>query len=99
MSPDIASRSAMDRVRRHLVVRGRVQGVGFRASCARAAADAGVAGWVRNVRDGVEVVIEGDPESVAPVEEWCRRGPRTAVVFAVDATDETPRSETTFEIL
>jgi acylphosphatase len=85
--------------RRRLVIGGRVQGVGFRISCARSAETAGVSGWVRNLPDGrVEVVLEGTGEAVAEVEAWCARGPRMARVTKVDATDEPPGGEKGFEI-
>ena len=76
-------------VRRRLVVRGLVQGVGFRVSVARRAG--GVAGWARNLPDGsVEVVLEGEPEEVARVEAYVREGPRGARVERVEAADEQP---------
>jgi acylphosphatase len=88
-----------DLIRRHLIVHGRVQGVGYRISCARTAQLAGVAGWVRNLSDGgVEVVIEGERASVEEVESWCRRGPRMAMVTSVAASDEQPASESEFSI-
>jgi acylphosphatase len=84
-------------LRRRLVVRGIVQGVGFRVSVARRAH--GVAGWVRNLPDGrVEVVLEGEPETVAAVEAFVREGPRGARVEEVEATDEEPIGLTRFEI-
>ena len=73
-------------IARRLVVRGRVQGVGYRFAMSEAALAEGVAGWVRNRRDGtVEAVVQGDEASVARLIEWCRRGPRGAHVAAVDA--------------
>ncbi|HWC92003.1 MAG TPA: acylphosphatase, partial [Pseudolabrys sp.] len=51
---------------RHVAIRGRVQGVGFRAFVEHEALKRGVAGWVRNRRDGsVEAVFSGAPEAVA----------------------------------
>ena len=71
-----------------MVVKGRVQGVGYRFSCARRAQAAGVSGWVRNLPDGdVEVDLVGEPGPVAEVESWCRRGPRMALVTSVEVTD------------
>jgi acylphosphatase len=86
-------------VRRRLLVAGRVQGVGYRISCAMRAEQAGVAGFVRNLDDGrVEVVIEGAPSAVAEIEAWCRSGPRLALVTKVEAADEPPRGEEAFSV-
>ena len=70
---------------------GFVQGVGFRFAVERAARLRGVAGWVRNRPDGtVETVFEGKPEDVEALVEFCRRGPRGAVVERVDVEEESP---------
>ena len=62
-----------------------MQGVGYRFAMTEAALAQGVAGWVRNRRDGtVEAVIQGDEASVARLVEWCRRGPRGAHVTGVE---------------
>ncbi len=74
-----------DRVIAHLIVRGRVQGVGYRAWLERAALTADVEGWVRNCGDGsVEAVLVGPAETVEALVERCRAGPRGARVEAVD---------------
>ena len=87
-------------VRRRLVISGRVQGVWFRAGCAREAEAAQVAGWARNLPDGrVEVVLEGTIEAVARVESWCHSGPRHATVTAVVGKDETPTGARGFDII
>jgi len=71
--------------RRHVVVHGRVQGVGFRASLAWEAERLGITGWVRNRRDGtVEATIAGSDEAVATVIAWARRGPPGARVDRVE---------------
>ena len=69
---------------RHIVVHGRVQGVGFRAFVEHRALAHGVGGWVRNRRDGsVEAVLIGDAEAVAAMIEDCRKGPTGARVDAL----------------
>ena len=87
----------MTRVR--VRVRGRVQGVFFRAE-ARARAEAlGVAGWIRNADDGtVEAVFEGDDEQVSSLVEWCRHGPAGARVDEVEAVREEPAGEVGFQV-
>ncbi|GAA4427620.1 acylphosphatase [Georgenia halophila] len=78
-------------IRRHLVVHGQVQGVGYRYACEDVAARLGVNGWVRNVPDGtVEVVLEGDETAVDAMAAWVRQGPRLAEVTHVDIEDEEP---------
>ncbi|HVX07932.1 acylphosphatase [Humibacter sp.] len=85
--------------RKHLLVRGRVQGVGFRYTCAAVARSASVRGWIRNLPDGtVEAVAEGARDDVAGVVEWCRKGPDGASVFSVDVEEEVPQGLTGFEI-
>jgi acylphosphatase len=77
----------------HIVVEGRVQGVGFRAWVAREAASRGLAGWVRNRRTGaVEAVFEGPPDTVSAMVEACRTGPPAARVDALYTIDESDRS-------
>jgi acylphosphatase len=74
----------------HLLISGRVQGVGFRWSMCDAALDRGARGWVRNRRDGsVEAVVDGDEMAVAAMLRWAQRGPRSARVDRVDTRPAT----------
>lgn len=83
---------------KHLIIRGRVQGVGFRESMRWEAERLGVSGWVRNRRDGaVEAMVDGDAEAVAAILAWARRGPASAHVAEVVVT-ETEGSFTGFEV-
>jgi len=78
-------------VRRRVIVRGRVQGVGFRYYVERAAVSRDVAGWVRNRADGsVEAVFEGAPEAVESLVRLCEEGPRGAEVSGIETTIEEP---------
>jgi acylphosphatase len=79
------------RVIRHVVFRGRVQGVGFRDFVLEEAAQQGLEGWVRNRADrvSVEAVFAGPSEVVATVIEVCRMGPPVARVDALDQRDGT----------
>ncbi len=77
-------------IARRLVIRGRVQGVGFRYAAVEAAEREGVAGWVRNLRDGgVEALVQGDEAAVERMIAWCRHGPRGARVSDVESHDAT----------
>jgi acylphosphatase len=68
-------------VGRHLEIRGRVQGVGFRYALRAEARRLGLSGWVRNRLDGsVEAVIQGPDETVEKLVEWASRGPPSARV-------------------
>lgn len=78
-----------EKVRKRIIVSGRVQGVYFRDSLRMAAKEEGVSGWVRNLPDRrVEAVLEGEPEAVLQVIEWSRRGPPAARVEGVEVTEE-----------
>jgi acylphosphatase len=75
---------------RHIVVRGQVQGVGYRAFVEDAARQRGLHGWVRNRRDGsVEAAFSGPRSEVEAVIEICRRGPFSAHVSELDQRDGT----------
>ena len=88
-----------ERVRSHIWVAGRVQGVFFRQETARNARSRGVDGWVRNLPDGrVEAVLEGDSDDVAAVVEWAAAGPPMARVEDVHVEEELPRGESGFRI-
>jgi acylphosphatase len=73
---------------RQVVVRGRVQGVGYRMWAEDLAERLGLEGWVRNRRDGsVEAVFAGPEQAVLAAIEACRNGPRGARVAAVDVEE------------
>jgi acylphosphatase len=76
------------RVIRHVMLHGRVQGVGYRAFVEHEALRRGIEGWVRNRRDGsVEAVFAGAGDVVDAMVEACRRGPFGARVDALDQRD------------
>ena len=90
-------------IARHVVIHGRVQGVGFRMFVEDTAERLGLAGWVRNRRDGtVEAVFAGAEALVTEAIEACRRGPRSAHVTKIDVTDGAnllqPQQETRFGV-
>lgn len=76
------------RLVRHVMIRGRVQGVGYRAWAEYAALEHGLEGWVRNRRDGaVEAVFAGPHHAVVAMIAACRNGPPGARVDAVEEHD------------
>lgn len=88
------SRSAV-----HVVIEGRVQGVGFRAWAEREAKARNLAGWVRNRADGsVEAVFAGDASLVRAMVEACHRGPRLASVRAVKTSVHPEQEWTGFAV-
>jgi len=88
-----------DRVRAHVLVSGRVQGVFFRATTRDEAREAGVDGWVRNLADGrVEAVFEGARSAVESMVEFCGEGPPAARVEDVAVEYGGPEGETGFAV-
>ncbi|TBR21581.1 acylphosphatase [bacterium] len=87
--------------RKHLLVRGLVQGVGFRWYALEAASRLGLTGWVRNRPDGVvEAEAQGPAEDVEEFAAALRRGPTAARVDAVEQKDvPAGRTEEAFQIL
>jgi acylphosphatase len=74
-----------------VAIRGRVQGVGYRAWVEHQARTCGLEGWVRNRRDGsVEAVFAGPPDAVTEMIEACHRGPPPARVTGVVTSDAMP---------
>lgn len=87
-------------IRKHVIVHGSVQGVGFRYWTRAEAARLGVTGWVRNRLDGtVEVEVEGSDAAVEALVQWLSRGPSSAAVSSLDSTDITPQGDTEFNVL
>jgi len=90
------------KVRAHVWIVGRVQGVCYRMETKRAAERYGVNGWVKNRNDGsVEALMEGDEGAVQLLIQWCKQGPTHAVVHHVDVewedvVDEFTRFEITY---
>jgi acylphosphatase len=73
---------------RRFIVRGRVQGVGFRWFVEREAHMLGIAGWVRNNHDGsVEVLAQGTRDQLSGLHSRLREGPRAARVDAVEVAE------------
>ncbi len=83
----------------HVFVTGRVQGVFYRSTCAAAARQLGLAGFVRNLPDGrVEAAFEGPDADVDRMVAWCRHGPELARVDAVEVLEEPLRGDAGFRV-
>jgi acylphosphatase len=89
-----------DRRSVRVLIEGRVQGVGYRYWTERVAGELGLAGWVRNRRDGsVEALFSGLAETVAEMLDRCREGPASAVVTSVRIVEETADAPDSFQVL
>jgi len=82
---------------KRLVIRGRVQGVGFRDWMIARAQALGLSGWVRNRADGaVEALVAGETDAVEEMMRLCRRGPRQALVNSIEEDLAEPPDEPGF---
>ena len=85
-------------VARHLVIHGRVQGVFYRGWAVETARMLGLAGWVRNRRDGtVEALAQGDESAVERFIALAREGPSAASVERIDVSEQEPAPLSGFE--
>ena len=84
----------------HLVIKGKVQGVFFRATAKEVANEMGIKGWVKNMPGGhVEVLASGDKEQLEKFIEWCRSGPKRAAVKELIITEREASSLPDFFII
>jgi len=80
------------KIKRHIYISGRVQGIGFRANARDKAQILGVKGWIRNLHDGrVEAVVEGEQSSVNQMINYLKRGPSFARVDNYEIKKESPK--------
>jgi acylphosphatase len=87
------------KVRAHVFVSGRVQGVFYRAEARDHARTRRLGGWVRNRSDGrVEAVFEGARPQVESMIDWCRKGPPLARVTSVEVSWESPVGQIEFGV-
>ena len=83
----------------NLNIRGKVQGVWYRASTKRKADELGITGIVRNESDGsVYAELEGNERAIGQMLDWCHQGPELAQVDEVIVTEGTLENYTAFEI-
>lgn len=82
------------KTRAHVIVRGKVQGVFYRAETASKAKQLSLTGWVRNLPDGrVEAIFEGEETNVRKIIDFCWRGPTNAYVVDVDVRQQEWKGE------
>ena len=87
------------KIRRRVLISGKVQGVYFRHTCKNVALENHVSGSAENLDDGrVEVILEGAPAAVEIVLDWCEVGPPFARVEKVEVFEEEPKGETEFVV-
>ena len=73
---------------KHIVVKGKVQGVFFRATAKEVAIQLGVTGWIKNTEEGdVEAAVSGTEKQVNDFITWCKKGPSKAIVTSVEVND------------
>lgn len=86
--------NAMHHSTKHLIISGRVQGVGFRYFTYRNANDLNLKGWVQNLKDGtVEAVLSGSPENVDKMVDKLREGPPSARVQNIEEVDGSVKTD------
>lgn len=84
----------MEQARAHVIVRGKVQGVFFRAMAQDYGRSLGLTGWIRNLPDGnLEALFEGPRDRVEDMVAWCRQGPPHARVDGLDLAWEAATGE------
>ena len=84
----------------HLLIKGKVQGVFYRATAKEEAERLGVTGWVRNTKEGcVEAVVSGTAEAVEQFIKWCRQGPPRAFVTDVEITETAEENFSEFKVI
>jgi len=84
----------------HLLIKGRVQGVFFRATARDVADEIGVKGWVKNTEEGdVEAMVTGRETQVQKFIDWCKVGPRKAIVTNVVITNKEEERFDSFQVI
>lgn len=82
-----------------IIVSGKVQGVFYRASARDKARELGIKGFARNEPDGtVYIEAEGEKSVLDQFVDWCKKGPKNALVTRITVSEEVPQGHTNFEI-
>lgn len=84
----------------HFIIKGKVQGVFFRAKTKEKADELGVKGWVKNTDDGsVEVLAQGEESIIHQLETWCRNGPSRARVTDLERIEVESEDFSSFNVI
>jgi acylphosphatase len=84
----------------HLLIKGNVQGVFYRATAKKVAENLKITGWIKNTNDGnVEAIVTGEEEKLEQFLNWCKTGPQNATVVKVITTQEKETHYNAFEII
>lgn len=84
----------------HLIIKGKVQGVFYRACAREEAEKLGITGWIKNTREGnVEAMINGDQKDIYRYISWCRKGPSRARVENVEVIRVEDREFEGFKVI
>ncbi len=84
----------------HLLIKGKVQGVFYRATAKKVAEQLGINGWIKNTKEGnVEVIVTGNEERLNEFLNWCKQGPKDAKVTEVVLTTKNPEAFNGFSIV
>lgn len=83
----------------HILIKGKVQGVFFRATARKIAYDLHLTGWIRNTPAGdVEALATGSPEALSAFVDWCKQGPSGARVSGINVTEKPEEKHSSFDI-
>ena len=84
----------------HLLIKGKVQGVFYRATAKKVAENLKLTGWIKNTKDGnVEAIVTGEEEKLEEFSNWCKKGPQKATVVEVIRKQEKETHYNAFEII
>ncbi|HZI02300.1 MAG TPA: acylphosphatase [Flavisolibacter sp.] len=85
---------------KHILIKGKVQGVFYRVTAKDAGTALGIKGWIKNTADGhVEACISGKEEAIESFINWCWKGPKDAEVIDIEIKESDYQSFSHFEIL
>lgn len=85
---------------KHLLIKGKVQGVFYRATAREVAEGLGITGWIKNTEAGdVEAVVSGTAEQLNAFIAWCKQGPASAIVKGIEINEEEEKAFEKFTVV